>query len=38
MLVPSRSKAVTLPAEELSPPIMLEIPNCSKSMLAPVPD
>ena len=38
MAFPSKSKAVKLPAEEFNPPMILDIPNCSKSILAPVPD
>ena len=38
MAFPSKSKAVKSPAEEPNPPIILDIPSCSKSMLAPVPD
>ena len=33
-LKPSKSNAVNVPATELRPPIILELPSCSKSMLA----
>ena len=36
--MPSRSSAVSVPATELRPPIILDDPNCSKSMLAVEPD
>ena len=35
--MPSKSNAVSVPATELSPPIMFELPNCSKSMFAVAP-
>ena len=37
-LIPSRSKAVSVPAIEFRPPIMFEDPNCSKSRFAVAPD
>ena len=38
MLLPSKSKGFRSPAVEFNPPIILEIPSCSRSILAPVPD
>ena len=32
--MPSKSSAVSVPATEFRPPIMLDDPNCSKSMFA----
>jgi len=37
-LRPSKSSAVNVPATELRPPIILDEPNCSKSMFAVEPD
>ena len=37
IVVPSISKAVRLPAAELSPPIILDTPSCSISKLSVVP-